>query len=149
MCVQQLAVQHRIERLEVARDHGAEALVLESQDFLVAAHFHTSLATSTTRSSLRHCSSCVSLLPWCVLEKPHCGDRHRFSSGTYFAASSIFSFRNALDSNSPVFVDTRPRTTFFPLGRKRIGSKPPARAESNSMKKASTPLENMLSATGS
>src|SRR6266540_6875714 len=117
MRIQQLAVQHRIERLEVARDHGAEALVLESQDFLVAAHFHTSLATSTTRSSLRHCSWCVSLLPWCVLEKPHCGDRHRFSSGTYFAASSILRFSSSLLSRAPVFVETSPSTAFFPLGR--------------------------------
>ena len=33
----------------------------------------TSLATSTTSSSLRHWSSSVRSLPWCVLEKPHCG----------------------------------------------------------------------------
>jgi hypothetical protein len=28
----------------------------------------------------------VRLLPWCVLEKPHCGDRQRFSRGTNLAA---------------------------------------------------------------
>ena len=42
----------------------------------------TSRAVSTTRSSFRHWSSCESAFPWCVLEKPHCGDRHRRSSGT-------------------------------------------------------------------
>src|SRR6266581_2749745 len=44
--------------------------------------------TSSTRPSFLHWSSAVSLLPWWVLEKPHCGERHRFSRGTYFAAAS-------------------------------------------------------------
>ena len=42
----------------------------------------TDRATSTTSSSFRHCSSSDRALPWCVLEKPHWGDRHRRSSGT-------------------------------------------------------------------
>ena len=94
----------------------------------------TSRATSTTRCSLRHWSSCDSALPWCVLEKPHCGDRHRSSSGTNFAASSMRRFRSSFDSSSPSLVVTSPSTTFLPLGRARKGSKPPARTLSNSMK---------------
>src|SRR6185503_5579322 len=129
--------------------HGGEAPVLQPQQFLFRRHFHTSLATCTTRSSLCHCSSSVRRLPWCVLEKPHCGDRHRSSSGTNFAASSIRLLRKSFSSKAPVLEETRPSTTFLPLGTKRSGSKPPARALSNSMKKPSTPLENMASATGS
>src|SRR5882672_3676131 len=69
---------------------------------------HTSSAISTTSSSLRHCSSGVRLLPWCVLEKPHCGDRQRFSSGTNFAASSILRFIESLDSSSGNFEVIKP-----------------------------------------
>ena len=44
-----------------------------------------SLSFATSGSTLR-------LLPWWVLEKPHCGDRHRFSSGTNFDAASMRRF---------------------------------------------------------
>src|SRR5262249_34561598 len=77
----------------------------------------TSRAVSTTSSSLRHCSSCDSALPWCVLEKPHCGERHRSSRGTNLEAWSIRRFSSSLLSTIPVFEETRPRTTFFPFGR--------------------------------
>ena len=42
----------------------------------------TSRAVATMSSSLRHWSSSDRALPWCVLENPHCGERHRRSSGT-------------------------------------------------------------------
>src|SRR6185295_5725840 len=75
-------------------------------------HFHTSRATSTMRSSLRHCSSSVRLLPWCVLEKPHWGERQRFSSETNFAASFILPIKNSLDSSCADFDVMMPSTTF-------------------------------------
>ena len=49
----------------------------------------TSSATSTTSRSLAHCSSSASTLPSSVEAKPHCGDRHSWSSGAYFVASSM------------------------------------------------------------
>src|SRR5207249_1234481 len=105
---------------------GVAALALQEPRVFAAsgewAH-HTSRETSTTRSSFFHCSSGVSLLPWCVLEKPHCGDRQRFSIATYFAASSMRRLRWSLVSSCGVFDDTRPSTTFLPCGTKRSGSK--------------------------
>src|SRR3954452_5546670 len=99
---------------------GVAALSLEKAVVLAAtverAH-QTSSAICTTSSSLRHCSSAVRLLPWCVLEKPHCGERQRFSSGTNRAASSILRLMSSFASSDPILEDTRPRTTFFPLGR--------------------------------
>src|SRR3954468_15783237 len=99
---------------------GVAALPFEEAVVLAAtverAH-QISSAICTTSSSLRHCSSAVRLLPWCVLEKPHCGERQRFSSGTNFAASSLLRLMSSFASSDPVFEDTRPRTTFFPLGR--------------------------------
>src|SRR5687768_17111396 len=147
--VEQLLVHHPLQRAEVLRQHGRKALVFQAQNLLLAAHRHISCETSTTRSSLRHCSSCVSRLPWCVLEKPHCGDRHKCSSPTCRLASSMRLFRESLLSREPLFEDSRPSTTFFPFGRKRSGSKPPARALSNSMKKPSTPVDSIACATGS
>src|SRR6185295_16348184 len=107
----------------------------------------TSCATSTTRSSLRHCSSKESALPWWVLEKPHCGDRQRFSRGTNLAAASMRFLSRSFDSSSPTLVVTSPSTTFLSFGRYLSGSKPPERSSSNSMKKASTSEENIASAT--
>src|SRR5688572_8165071 len=133
MRVEKLVMHQLVERREVARDHRRKALVFQAENFLFA-HRHTSFATCTTRSSLCHCSSSVRRLPWCVLEKPHCGDRQRFSSDTNFAAAWICFLRNSLSSSAPVLLDTRPSTTFLPFGTKRSGSKPPARAVSNSMK---------------
>src|SRR5688572_4322188 len=133
MRVEELVMHQLVERRKVARDHRREALVFQAENFLFA-HRHTSFATCTTRSSLCHCSSSVRRLPWCVLEKPHCGDRQRSSSGTYFAAASIFFFKKSFSSRAPVLLETRPSTTFLPFGTKRSGSKPPARAVSNSMK---------------
>jgi len=66
--------------------------------------------------------------------KPHCGDKHSWSSGTYFAASSMRRLRSLLDSMAPNFVVTRPSTTILPLGRKRSGRKSPLRSSSYSRK---------------
>src|ERR1700689_3257851 len=71
---------------------------------------HTSLAVSTISRSLAACSSGVSTLPSTVEEKPHWGDRHSWSSGTYLAASSIRRLSASLDSSSPRLVVTRPST---------------------------------------
>jgi hypothetical protein len=65
---------------------------------------------------LRRWSSTVILLPWCVLEKPHCGERHRFSSGTNFAAAPMRRFRSSLFSSTGNFELISPSTTFFPFG---------------------------------
>jgi hypothetical protein len=61
----------------------------------------TSSATSTTRASFRHWSSSDNLLPWCVLANPHCGDRHRFSNGTYCVARSMLRCNASLLSICP------------------------------------------------
>src|SRR5690606_6532129 len=95
---------------------------------------HTSSAIARTSRSFAHCCSSVSRLPSSVEEKPHCGERQSCSSGTNFAASSILRLISSLDSSSPVFDVISPSTTVLFLGTKRKGSKPPARAESYSMK---------------
>ena len=58
-------------------------------------------------------------------------------------------FSASLLSSSPTLVVTSPSTTVLPLGKARNGSKPPARALSNSMNQPSTAVENMASTTGS
>src|SRR6266545_1512074 len=111
---------------------------------------HTSSATCTTSSSFLRWSSAVMRLPKCVLANPHCGERHRFSSGTNFAAASMRRLSSSLDSSSGFLVLTRPSTTFFPFGTKRSGSKPPARSVSYSRKNPSTAVPpNAVSATAS
>src|SRR6185437_4553977 len=101
----------------------------------VFGHFpHTSSASSTIIRSFAHCSPSASTLPSSVEANPHCGDRQIWSSGTYFDASSMRRLSSSLLSSVPLFEVTRPSTTIFPLGTKRKGSKPPARALSNSMK---------------
>src|SRR5439155_14761813 len=60
------------------------------------AHPHTSCAVSTTSRSFAICCSSVSTLPSWVDEKPHCGDRQSWPSGTYFAASSMRRFSISL-----------------------------------------------------
>src|SRR5262249_6737999 len=72
---------------------------------------HTSRATSRASPSLRFWSSTVTLLPWCVLEKPHCGLRQRCSSGTYFAADSMRRLRSSFDSSAGTFELISPSTT--------------------------------------
>ena len=47
----------------------------------------TSRAVSTTRRSFAACASTGMSLPCTVLENPHCGDRHIWSSGMSFAAA--------------------------------------------------------------
>src|SRR6266446_2551990 len=49
MGIEKLVVKHRLERGEIAAAHRRIALVLEGEDFLVAAHRQTSLAVFTTR----------------------------------------------------------------------------------------------------
>src|SRR2546426_1117336 len=95
-------------------------------------------------------SSAVMRLPKCVLANPHCGERHRFSSGTNFAAASMRRFSSSFDSSFGFLVLTRPSTTFLFFGTKRRGSKPPARSVSYSRKNPSTAVPpNTVSATGS
>src|SRR5437764_1646755 len=75
-------------------------------------YFHTSRTMSMTSSSLRRVSSWVTVWPEPPpLEKPHCGERPRRSSGTYFAASSMRRLRASLLSSCGVLVETRPRMT--------------------------------------
>src|SRR5262249_33387521 len=50
--IEKLVVEHRLERGEIAAAHSRVALVLEGEDFLVAAHRQTSLAISSFASSL-------------------------------------------------------------------------------------------------
>src|SRR6516164_4554560 len=53
MGIEELVVKHRLERGEITAAHRRIALVLEGEDFLVAAHGQTSLAVSARASSLR------------------------------------------------------------------------------------------------
>src|SRR5205809_3682369 len=113
---------------------------------------HTSIATSTTRSNFRRCTSSEIGFPRNVLAKPHWGLRHRFSSGTIFAAASMRRFSASFDSSSGTFVLSSPSTILLRecLGKKRSGSKPPERSSSYSRKYASTStLLSRTSATGS
>ena len=89
-------------------------------------------------------------LPSTVEEKPHWGERHSCSSGTYFAASSMRRLRSSLLSSTGLLVVTSPSTTCLPSGTNRSGSKPPERSSSNSRKKPSTSSSlNSASATKS
>src|SRR6516165_6547530 len=51
--IEKLVVEHRLKRGEIAPAHRRVALVLESEDFIVAAHRQTSLAVSYPAASLR------------------------------------------------------------------------------------------------
>jgi hypothetical protein len=57
------------------------------------------------------------LLPWWVLEKPHCGLRHRFFMGTNFEAASMRRLRSSFFSSSGNLELTRPRNDALALGR--------------------------------
>src|SRR5262249_48602566 len=50
--IEKLVVEHRLERGEIAAAHRRVALVLEGEDFLIAAHRQTSLAVFSTRFEL-------------------------------------------------------------------------------------------------
>ena len=81
-------------------------------------------ATSTISRSFAHCSSAVSALPSTVEEKPHCGDRHSCSSGTYFAASSMRRLSVSASSSSPGLGGDEPEHHLLagrhePQGRER------------------------------
>src|SRR5882672_1429507 len=110
----------------------------------------TRRAVSTTRCSLAHCSSSVSIFPSMVEAKPHCGLSARFSSGTYWEASLI-----RWTSSSPLSILaslelTKPRTTVFPRGTKRSGSSVPERSSSYSSRNRSTAsVPKSFSATAS
>src|SRR5262249_7311950 len=75
---------------------------------------HTSRAVSTQSLSFAFSCSTVRLLPWWVLEKPHCGDRHRFSSGTNLDAASMRRLSRSWLSSCGTFELPRPSTTFLP-----------------------------------
>src|SRR5918995_1493011 len=77
---------------------------------------HTSFAVSMQSLSFATSCSTVRLLPWCVLEKPHCGERQRFSIGTYFDAASMRRLRWSFASSSGTLELMSPSTTFLPLG---------------------------------
>src|SRR5262249_17828479 len=51
--IEKLVVKHSLERSEIAAAHRRVALVLEGEDFLLAAHRQTSLAVSPRTSRLR------------------------------------------------------------------------------------------------
>src|SRR5215469_1801283 len=55
MGIEELVVKHRLERGEIAAAHRRIALVLEGEDFLVAAHRQTSLAVSPGTLGLQLC----------------------------------------------------------------------------------------------
>src|SRR5258705_4411638 len=94
---------------------------------------HTSFDRSTIILSLAHCSSSASTLPSSVDAKPHCGLSASCSGATYLVASSIRRLTSSFFSSVPDFEVTRPSTTsLLPLGRKRSGSKQPARSGSYS-----------------
>src|SRR5215467_13958051 len=63
MGIEELVVKHRLERGEIAAAHRRIALVLEGEDFLVAAHRQTSLAVSPGTSGLQ--------LAWRLLSLDH------------------------------------------------------------------------------
>src|SRR5262249_20624929 len=58
--IEKLVVEHRLESGEIAIAHGRVALVFEGEDFLVAAHRHTSPAVSSRASSLLYLHSMTS-----------------------------------------------------------------------------------------
>src|SRR5580704_3328116 len=95
---------------------------------------HTSSATSTIIRSFAHSSSSARTLPSSVEAKPHCGDRQSWSMSTNFAACSMRRLISSRLSSRPDLLVTKPSTTVLSLGRKRSGSKPPARSVSYSMK---------------
>src|SRR5262245_65945052 len=77
MGIEALAVKHRLERGEIAAAHRRIALVLEGEDFLVAAHRQSSLAVSPGTSGLQ--------LAWRLLSLDHLVDtaeRPRFAERT-------------------------------------------------------------------
>src|SRR5215469_8433240 len=95
----------------------------------------TSSPISTIIRNLAHCSSSARMLPSSVEAKPHCGDRQNCSSGANLPASSMRRSTSSFFSSVPLLEVTRPSTTtLLPLGRKRSGSKPPARSVSYSRK---------------
>src|SRR5262245_28902573 len=53
MGIKELVVKHRLQRGEIAAAHRRIAVVLEGEDFLVAAHRQTSLAVSPGTSGLK------------------------------------------------------------------------------------------------
>src|SRR5664279_2215167 len=91
--------------------------------------------SSTIIRSLAHCSSSASTLPSSVEAKPHCGERQSCSSATNLVASWMRFLISSRGSSRPDLEVTRPSTTILlPFGRKRSGSKPPARSLSYSRK---------------
>src|SRR6185369_1161511 len=77
----------------------------------------TSSAVSITRRSFVRWASTAMLLPWTVLENPHCGLSASWSRGAYFAASSMRRLRSSFFSSASSLVVTRPSTTTLPLDR--------------------------------
>src|SRR5471032_1171526 len=65
---------------------------------------------------------------------PQCGKRQSWSSGANFDASSRRRLSWSLLSSAPVLEVITPSTACLCLGRRRSGSKPPARSLSYSMK---------------
>jgi len=69
-----------------------------------------------------------------ALSKPHWVLIASCSSGAKRDAASIRRLISSLRSSSRIFDETRPSTAIFPFGKKRSGSKPPARGPSYSRK---------------
>ena len=102
----------------------------------------TRRAVSRMTSSLRHCWSWPRSLPDRPEAKPHCGLIASWPTSMKRLASSMRRSNASTVSTSPVLVVTRPSTTIGalpsgPLGTKRSGSKPPARAVSYSSRRRS------------
>src|SRR4029077_3835667 len=131
---QHVSIERVLNLLDIVkRARQIDAAHFGAHDRAERPYFHTSRATSMMSSSLRFVSSCVTVWPEPPpLEKPHCGERPRRSSGTYFAASSMRRFSASLLSSCGVLVDTSPRITVLPFGTWRNGEKSPARGVSYS-----------------
>src|SRR5262245_57796704 len=111
-----LALGGRAERLAHPVQPAAAPRQAQVEDGGVGDQPQTSLAVSRHSRSLAFSCSTVRLLPWWVLEKPHCGERHRLCIGTNLAACSILFFSRSLDSSWGSLDETSPSTTFFPFG---------------------------------
>src|SRR3982751_3528402 len=74
---QHMAVERSLDFLDIVkRARQIDAAHFRAHDRAERPYFHTSRATSTTSSSFRLVSSCVTVCPEPPpLEKPHCGDR--------------------------------------------------------------------------
>src|SRR5262249_27430400 len=91
--IEKFVVKHRLKRGEIAAAHRCVALVLEGEDFLIAAHRQTSLAVSPP---LRACAS----LPSAFIRSPRRPRRSPPHSGLIFANLITFAHRSVSSTMS-------------------------------------------------